>query len=83
MDLQNGILHLHSDMDNEQIEGILPQIIENIDTIQKVTIDDESIVASSALFALLYAIKKEKENIEIPLFQSSNEITFMGNVTFN
>lgn len=81
MELKNGQLNLKSDLDNEQIEALVPKILKKINKIETVVVDGSNI-ASSALFSLLYAIKKEKESVEIALLNDSHTLDLLGNATF-
>lgn len=82
MNIQNGVLKIDASFDNAKIESILELIKENITQIKEVIIDENSAVASSCLFTLLYSIKKTKDDISIPFLDKDNDIESFGNVTF-
>lgn len=82
MNIQNGVLKIDASFDNAEIETILELIKEDITQIKEVIIDENSVVTSSCLFALLYSIKKTKDDISIPFLDKDNDIESFGNVTF-
>lgn len=82
MNIQNGVLTIDASFDNTKIESSLELIKENITQIKEVIIDENSVVASSCLFALLCSIKKTKADISILLLDKDNDIEYFGNVTF-
>lgn len=82
MNIQNGVLKIDASFDNAEIETILELIKEDVTQIKEVIIDENFIVASSCLFALLYSIKKTKDDISIPFLDKDNDIESFGNVTF-
>ena len=82
MNIQNGVLKIDASFDNAEIETILELIKEDITQIKEVIIDENSVVTSSCLFALLYSIKKTQDDISIPFLDKDNDIESFGNVTF-
>ena len=82
MNIENGILHLNTNVDNVEIESIIQFIKENIEQINQVIVDEKSTITSSCLFSLLFSIRKTKEDISIPFLDKDNDIESFGNVTF-
>lgn len=81
MDLKKGVLTLSSSLDNEHIHELLPRINKKLTKIEEVVVDDKN-VASSALFSLLSAIKREKESVKIDLLENGSNLSSLGDVTF-
>lgn len=80
MKLENRTLVLNSQMNNEEIVELVSKIVLEIENIDKVEMEElEKGVTSSALFSLLYSLKRSKPEILIPSF---NNISNMGKVFF-
>ena len=83
MKLLNGTLILDSQLTNEQINEVVSKLVLDFDEIKEVQIENlDKGVATSALFSLLYSIKKRKVEIKVPLIDSFEDISFMGKVHF-
>lgn len=82
MKIKKGVLHLDPSLDNEQVNEILPMLNEKMDEINEVVIDNQSVLATSALFALLVSLKNSKEDIKITIFEQNTNFVSLGNITF-
>lgn len=82
MKLKDGVLHLNSDTDNEKLYELLPKLQKKIEKIEEVIVDENSIIASSALFAVLASLKKSKQSIKISYLENDVNFAALGNVTF-
>lgn len=83
MKLENKSLILDSQISSEEINDLMSKLVLEIENIDKVEIENlNNGIANSALFALLQAIKKRKEDIEIPFLKTYQEVSNMGKVLF-
>lgn len=83
MKLENKSLILDSQISSEEINDLISKLVLEIENIDKVEIENlNNGIANSALFALLQAIKKRKEDIEIPFLKTYQEVSNMGKVLF-
>ncbi len=82
MRLKKGILYLDVSLDNENLQELLPKLQKKLKKIDKVMIEGDSMLASSALFAIVMSLKKSKKSIEISGLESNTDFISLGNVTF-
>lgn len=83
MNLENRTLIIDSQINNNEINELVSDIVLKIDEIDKVEIKNlDNSVQTSAIFALLYAIKKSKPEIKVPFFDKYENILNMGKVLF-
>lgn len=82
MKLEEGILYLDSSYDNEQINELSPKLHKKLEEITEVVLDEKSVVATSALFALIASLKRSKKDIKVSIFEKNTNFASLGNVTF-
>lgn len=83
MIIENRILTLDAQINNEQINDLISEILINIDSIDKIVIQNlENGITTSALFSLLYAVKIRKNEIQIPFYDDYESIPNMGKTLF-
>lgn len=83
MKLENRTLVVNSQINNEEIVELVSKIVLEIENIDEIQVEDlDKGVATSALFALLQSIKKNKPEIKIPFFNDFKEVLNMGKVHF-
>ena len=82
MKLKEEILYLNSSFDNEQLNEILPKLNNKLIEIKEIIIEENSMLASSALFAIVASLKKSKQDIKVSCFDKSINFANLGNITF-
>lgn len=66
MNLRDDILTINGKADNKELSALAKEILEHIDTIKEIVVSYEDGIESSALFSLLYSIRKTNPDINIP-----------------
>ena len=81
MKIENRTLTLDANASNEEINDLVSELVLNIDEIDNVVLgNDDSGIASSAVFALLQSIKNRRTQINIPFLDEYVKINNMGKV---
>lgn len=83
MNLENKTLIIDSNISNNELDELTSEITLKLDEIESVELTNiENGIQTSALFALLYTLKKRKADIKIPFYDEFKMVENMGKVLF-
>ena len=84
MQLVENRVTINAKIDNENLSILAKEILTHIDSIKEIVVEHQDGVESSALFSLLYSVRKTNPDIKIPMIDAGIcEIDEIGLMSLN